>query len=306
MTWTLPLVRLGRLRVQIHALFLVLALSAIGWSLTPWANTGSILGDPRATIFVMTSLLAVVLLREVLRALAVNRFGGEADLLVLWPLGLFNAHRSPPGRPARITCSLVPTFISVLAAAALWVAVDRVIPNDAAEVLNPLLAPDAYARWSVSGRPEVAPLLLWSLHVANLAVLLSNLLPTYPLDGARIVEAVAACFVGRERSARAAGLVGLVAGAATGVVGLGMANVLPAAVGGLCAWMSWLRFSQARFAISEVGTDPSATENVSTPDTPMPDIDAVLARVSQVGYENLSADEKEILRLETERRRRTS
>ena len=143
------------------------------------------------------ALFAIVLMHEFGHALACRQVGGQANQIVLWPLGGV-AYVAPPPRPGAtlwslaagplVNAVLVPIFtVVVVASHALgW---NQALPNFNSFLEN-----------------------LWLI---NLVLLVFNLLPIYPLDGGQILQSILWFFVGRARSLMVASVIGLV-----GVAGL--------------------------------------------------------------------------------------
>ncbi len=138
----------------------------------------------------------IVLLHEFGHALACRSVGGEANRIVLWPLGGV-AYVSPPPRPGPVLWSIA-----------------------AGPLVNVLLAPVLLGLFFlVCESPGSWPLdhdadrYLFFTFVANLIMLLFNLLPIYPLDGGQIAHALLWFFVGRWRSLQIISFGGMVIGA---------------------------------------------------------------------------------------------
>lgn len=151
------------------------------------------------------TLFAIVLLHEFGHALACRSVKGEANEIVLWPLGGL-AYVAPPPRPG----------------AQLWSIVAGPLVN---AVLIPVL-------WTVNrmggqlGWFESAPDLaayLGAVQQINLGLLVFNLLPIYPLDGGQILRSLLWFPLGRARSLLAASVVGFVAVGALGLFLLALA-----------------------------------------------------------------------------------
>src|SRR5690348_3160564 len=118
------------------------------------------------------ALFAVVLLHEYGHALACRQVGGNADHIVLWPLGGV-AYVDPPPRPG----------------ATLWsIAAGPLVNVVLIGVFGPI-----YLWMSSAGTSQVMPnayaLALVAMKI-NFGLLVFNLLPIYPLDGGQILRSL--------------------------------------------------------------------------------------------------------------------
>lgn len=141
-------------------------------------------------------LFLIVLMHEFGHSLACRQVGGEADQIVLWPLGGV-AYVDPPPRPG----------------ATLWSIAAGPLVN---VVLMPVLLGLGLLSRSL-GWAETMPnfhALLRSIAVINFWLLLFNILPIYPLDGGQILRSLLWFVLGRARSLMVATVVGFV-----GVIG---------------------------------------------------------------------------------------
>jgi len=144
------------------------------------------------------TLFGIVLLHEMGHALACRQVGGEANLIVLWPLGGV-AYVSPPPRPGATLWSIA-----------------------AGPLVNVALLPVLYALWKLNtpldplaaATDDVAKYFK-AIHYINCGLLAFNLLPIYPLDGGQIVRSLLWFVVGRAHSLLVASILGFV-----GVAGL--------------------------------------------------------------------------------------
>ncbi|MEN3371181.1 MAG: hypothetical protein V7609_3324 [Verrucomicrobiota bacterium] len=140
------------------------------------------------------SLFVIVLLHEFGHALACRQTGGQADRIVLWPLGGI-AFVDPPRR----------------AGAMLWsIAAGPLVNVVLAPILSVVLAILLRGGWA----EETPDLYLLMLHVwyINLYLLIFNMLPVYPLDGGQILRALLWFPLGEIRSLQIASVIGLVGG----------------------------------------------------------------------------------------------
>ena len=138
------------------------------------------------------ALFTIVLLHEFGHALACRQVGGQANQIVLWPLGGV-AYVSPPPRPGATLWSLA-----------------------AGPLVNVALLPVLVLLWFLAARGSWeagspnAYKLLESVMVMNIGLLIFNLLPVYPLDGGQILRCLLWFFMGPSRSLKAASGFGFV------------------------------------------------------------------------------------------------
>lgn len=151
------------------------------------------------------SLFAIVLIHEFGHALACRSVGGRADHILLWPLGGI-AYVDPPRRPGAVLWSIAAgplvnvALIPVTFGALIFAEMNYPGPSD----LNRYLDTVTYI---------------------NLALLIFNMLPIYPLDGGQIVQSILWFFVGFARSLMIASSLGLVAAAGVILFALYMQDI---------------------------------------------------------------------------------
>lgn len=144
----------------------------------------------------------IVLAHEFGHVLACRQVGGSADRVVLWPLGGL-AFVAPPPRPG----------------ANLWTTVAGPLVNVVLAPVFILLAFLTAPAVDVEVRPDLHHL-MFDLAVFNTVMLVFNLLPIFPLDGGRILQAVLWWFVGRSWALSIAAGIGIAAGGGLGVLAL--------------------------------------------------------------------------------------
>jgi Zn-dependent protease len=143
------------------------------------------------------ALFAIVLMHEFGHALACRQVGGEANQIVLWPLGGV-AYVAPPPRPG-------PTLWSIAAG----------------PLVNVALTPVLGVMWALAhaaGLAQSSPnayTFVETVFTINCVLLCFNLLPIYPLDGGQILQSLLWFLFGRARSLMIATIVGFI-----GVAGL--------------------------------------------------------------------------------------
>ncbi|MBZ5514714.1 MAG: site-2 protease family protein [Acidobacteriia bacterium] len=158
------------------------------------------------------ALFLIVMLHESGHALACRQVGGTADRIVLWPLGGV-AYVNPPARPG----------------ATLWSIAAGPLVNVALLILLSMFGiMSRSAGWNAAMPNAMA--LLRALWFINLALLVFNLLPIYPLDGGQILRSLLWYVLGRARSLMAATVIGF----------LGVAGLILLAVWARAAWFAIL------------------------------------------------------------------
>jgi Zn-dependent protease/predicted RNA-binding Zn-ribbon protein involved in translation (DUF1610 family) len=174
------------------------------------------------------ALFVIVLVHEFGHALACRQVGGQANQIVLWPLGGV-AYVAPPQRPGATLWSIA-----------------------AGPLVNVVLAPVfiiLVVLGSASGWEQTMPngfSFITALCYMNLALLIFNLLPIYPLDGGQILQSLFWFVLGRARSLMVATIIGFI-----GVAGLIGLAILERQVwfGILCVFIlmnCWSGLMQAR------------------------------------------------------------
>jgi hypothetical protein len=304
LAWSFAVFRVGWLSVRMH----VIVPLWVGVELAAWAPR-----DGVGLTHVAAALGAFVLLsliREVSRACIRRAVDGEAQVVVLWPLGGLGT--APIGRGARpflaemgglaTSAVLVPILGAlVLATGAGWGALG----------IDPLSP-----RIMVSGLRTHSQVWAWWAYYANALMLVTNaLLPCSPMDAGRLAALWA---LSRRMSVRWSVLrIGVGTGLGVFLLGALASEIRLMALGAIGAWATYLEVRRAEF-IEETNvpldarTAPPITPERGSPESDMgfgapprePRLDDVLAKISRSGMSSLTPQEREVLRRETERRRR--
>ncbi|MFI4896843.1 MAG: site-2 protease family protein, partial [Phycisphaerales bacterium JB059] len=200
LNWGFTLYRAWGIRVRVHLLFVIFLIARLIFTL-PQDGIGR-----TYMLWLLAALFVLVLLHEYGHCVACRRVGGEADDIMLWPLGGLADCRPPHDWRA----SLITTLGGPLVNAALllplgmgvWIAtreLGSVIfnPFDPGSTLLALRTPAPAG--GIGAQPWWLTA-LWSAHYANLILLGFNLLvPMYPMDGARILHALLWRKMGHDR-----------------------------------------------------------------------------------------------------------
>ena len=183
------------------------------------------------------ALFLIVLLHEFGHSLACRQVGGTAERIVLWPLGGI-AYVSPPQRPG----------------AMLWSICAGPLVN---VVLFPILSL-ALVLCRVAGWPQELPdayALLRAVWFINLALLIFNLLPIYPLDGGKILQSLLWFVLGRSRSLLVVTIIGFVGVAGLLLLALALQSIWIGIVAAFILLSCWGGLRQARM-LARMGEAP--------------------------------------------------
>jgi Zn-dependent protease len=225
-----PLFRIAGIQVYLHWTWVLIAYFEI-------VNRVNHYQSMTWNVIEYLALFGIVLMHEFGHALACRQVGGQANRIMLWPLGGV-AFVQPPPRPGALLWSI---------AAGPLVNVVLVPITGMAFVL-------AHAAGLADQYPDFVHFLL-SIAVINFVLLLINLLPIYPLDGGQILQALLWFLIGQARSLMVAGVLGL-AGAA-GVITLALVRFQDqwlALVAFFVAWQAWRGF---RIGLKLQGLQPA-------------------------------------------------
>ena len=237
MKWTFPLGRLAGIAVNAHATFLILLV----WiAIASWMEFRSLWAVVAGMGFVL-ALFGCVVAHELAHALTARRFGIATHDITLLPIGGLS-------RLARI-----PTVPSQ----ELWIAAAGPAASLGVAILLALIAVGmAGIRVLTDSNAAEGPFAL-RLALVNVGLAVFNLLPAFPLDGGRILRALLAMRMDRNRASEIAAGTGQSAALLLGILGL-LTNPLLLVI----ALFIWLGATQelnaARLAVAVRGTTVAA------------------------------------------------
>ena len=183
MRWSFRLVTLAGIRIEVHVTFLLMV---AGLALFQ-SNSNPVW----LTVSELLLMFACVLLHELGHALAARRYGIPTREIVLLPIGGVARLERMPEKPSQeVVVALAGPGVNVILATAIGAALVAlgVTPEQAIERAD-------------KGMLEF-------LLFANLAMLLFNLIPAFPMDGGRVLRAVLAMTMPYARATRIAAQVG--------------------------------------------------------------------------------------------------
>ena len=195
-----------------------------------WALTGrqEMYSTPLWNLVEYIGLFTIVLLHEFGHSLSCRQVGGQSDEIVLWPLGGV-AYVNAPQRPGAQLWSIAAGPLVNVVLIPVLMAIDLGLRVTG-------FGPDSIDFW----------VCLASIQYINIALLIFNILPIYPLDGGQILRSLLWFKFGPIRSLLFASAVGLVG--AAGLIALAL-NWRSLWLGMLVAFLgsnSWRAFQAAR------------------------------------------------------------
>lgn len=316
LSWALPLYTAWGIRVKIHIIFLFIIIFELLGALGP-NGPGLVFVAP-----MMLGLFLLVLLHEYGHCFTCRRVGGEADEILMWPLGGLAMCRPPHdwradlwttvGGPAVNAALVVPLGGVVMLLGGGW---ESVVFNPFD--LNPVMG-GLGGSW--------ARIVAWSLYFSNWMLLAFNvLLPMYPMDGGRILHALLWSRMGHTRATRIVVKVGFAA--AIGLFLFAMvfnqSRLLGIAIfGGLTCWLEWQRLKmmggdedeawrggpgggeEVRRALAESERQRKKRQQESARvEREQAEVDRLLDKIRDQGMQSLSGKERKFLEEATKRRR---
>jgi Zn-dependent protease len=317
-----PLFRAFGINVRAHASLVIF----IGLVLLFGLGQGSTIADRIQT---MTAVFGIVLLHEFGHCFTARWVGGQADEIVMHPLGGL-AFARPPRRP-------LPTFLTVAGGPAVNVVI-CVVCGVALYFLTGGVPWDPFTfqvpknlQWDSPGFETWRFWVGWLywIYTVSLQLFLFNLLPFYPLDGGQMLQAILWPKMGYYRSMMLSCQIGMGGAVVVGLYGIVGGHLVLAvlAVMGFMTCLNLRRQLQAAgpfmAAEDEDTTDYSAAyEQPARPKPPsrtavrraakvaeaeraeQQEIDQILAKVSATGMHSLTWGEKRALKRATENQRK--
>jgi len=309
--WALTIGVVSGIRVRVHLLFVIYAIAQVLWSI-PRDSMGV-----GYTAMAMGILFGIVLLHEFGHCFACRAVGGEADQILMWPLGGLASCAPPHEWRADLATTLggpgVNVVLAPLFGLGLWLAGrgDLILFNP----LNPVAPLTTVGSWGLVA--------LWWAHYINLLILgLNVLLPMYPLDGGRILHGALWARMGHRAASEIAVTVGLVAALAVGVFALVAQETLLlgiAVFGAVVCWMERQRMRAPGELAGEFGLGAGAAPEPEEEDAAAArreerrrqreeaeraEVDRILGKIAEGGMESLSRRERRTLDRATKRSRR--
>jgi len=198
MTWSFPIGTVKGTVVRIHLTFLLL----LAWIGTAYYAQG---GWPAAIggVTFICLLFLCVLLHEFGHVFAARRYGVRTPDITLLPIGgLARLERIPEKPSQEIVVALAGPAVNLVIAAVLLLALGGWPDTRAMELQTP------------------GADILTQLAVANVFLLVFNLIPAFPMDGGRVLRALLALRMGYARGTQRAATIGQALAFGLGMLGL--------------------------------------------------------------------------------------
>lgn len=327
MTWSVSLIRLGSISIRVHWLFLLFVIVLLLKSIMSTLNQPFHL---EFQVMAMALVIAgvILVLHEMGHIAACRIVGGTGGEIILWPLGGLAFGNPPPTWRGHLWTALGGPIVNVLLCAAaafgLWMQVPGA-PWQGLLIPNPRDLVDPIVAFELLASPTT--LVLYLINWISFMILVVNLLPIFPLDGARVLHAI--LWAGRGYSSAMVTVVrvGLTASFALGFIAFVEEHVMLLALaffGGMTCWTSgrqleftegFLDLEDDAYALGLPEDEPDDDEDgdfgVDAPEGDEPgattdeaeQLDDILEKVRRSGLESLTPEEQDVLRRATERRR---
>jgi stage IV sporulation protein FB len=337
--WSFKAGRLFDIDIRVHLVFVLCAVWILSKEMVRARDLAlpfsAVLWDTLGTFGI---LFFIVLIHEFGHCWGARHTGGSAEEILMWPLGGL-AMVSPPNRArAHLITAAAGPMVNVIFCAVSSVALVAWLGRPGGVPWNPL---DPFWPVDATVSPTGGQMWLMRFFGLNYVLLLFNLLPVFPLDGGRILQAYLWPQKGYERSMEIATGVGMIGAIGLGLFGLFTGEQLLliaiAAFGYLSCWQTrrLLRegalvedsggefgydFSRGYSSLDRSFSEPErgpgylarrrAKREAARKEAERQkqreheaEIERILKKVSDHGLRSLTARERRLLEKETERKR---
>jgi Zn-dependent protease len=202
----LNLGRISGIKIRVHWTFFLL----IAWIIFEELKQG---GNSKSVLYTVAFILAIflcVVLHELGHALMAKRFGIKTEKITLLPIGGVASLEKLPETPKH---ELLVVFAGPLVNVVIAVFLYFIVPVYDIMQLNFTEIFETLMRFTVQN-------FLFFLFIVNVALVVFNMIPAFPLDGGRILRAVLAIRIGRARATEIAANIGIMIAVLFFLIGL--------------------------------------------------------------------------------------
>lgn len=213
MRGTFKILKVRDINVSVHWTFLFL----VGWVVLVNFRLGNNIPDLGWSLIFIVAIFACIALHELGHALMASRYGIKAKNVVLLPIGGIASIEKFPGNPKQeLMISLAGPLVNIAIAA----------------LLLPLIQPyTPFWEYRPGASITHGHDFFYNLHVANVGLVLFNLIPAFPLDGGRVLRALLGFRLNYVRATAIASYVGKLVAVSFIAIGILFSNFLLPLVG---------------------------------------------------------------------------
>lgn len=156
-------------------------------------------------------LFLCVLLHEYGHAIAARRYGVKTRDIVLMPIGGVARLERMPEKPLHeFVVAIAGPAVNVLIASVIFTVILFTVDGDLLEILSYALRDDIGSEILTESGYVVSPVLHFAikLGITNIALVIFNMIPAFPMDGGRVFRALLSMWLGRPKATNIAALVG--------------------------------------------------------------------------------------------------
>lgn len=316
LAWGFTLFTFKGIRVKIHLIFIVYLLSELIFTL-PGNQEGFVFVWPR-----LVAMLVLVLVHEFAHCIVCRRIGGQANEIMLWPLGGLAVCSPPDDWQSSLKVALAGPIINLALVPLFAIPLYLLTGAFSSLAINPLsLGSSVSALVLQSGETTWWLVVLGAFYSINMILLVLNLLlPMYPLDSARVLHALLWKRSSESKAMWQTVNAGLFV--ATGLVIIGFAfgdTKLLLAIGifgGVVCTMERRRLQFLQYGEMVPGLSAEGEAWKNNDQEPLSDendeqvvsqseLDRILAKISDTGIESLSRKDRRSLKRATESSRKS-
>jgi Zn-dependent protease len=322
LTWALPLGRSFGIEVRLSLLFAIFIVIQIVAALMR--------GTAPSQAMMIGSLFALVLLHEFGHCFACRWVRGTADEILMWPLGGLASCRPPHHWRADLITTIGGPIVNVILVPVLAGAILLTGGSGEALLFNPFNYTAAWLGYADTWWKSW----IWHTYFVNWLLLAFNVLvPAFPMDGGRIMQALLWRNLGHRRSMEIATTVGLFAACVLGILGVTAGDFNLFGIAMFCGIVCYQEKQRLRFAAAmgaheepedalyasslrlvrddepepetraQVAARKKAEQAAQQEREEAAELDRILEKIARTGRDSLTGSEQRFLRTATNKRR---